>query len=585
MARRISIQVFLFVVVVLLSFFIVFPWAVAQEMTGGVIQIDGEDIVVDWGSKDGIQEGMHFILYRNKEMVHPATGERINVQRDLVGRIEVHKVDEQYAVGKLIRQVKTPVVGDMVELVIDSGAPLAPPPASEQKDGKVIDVRSGHVAFDLGEQEGVESDLLFDVVRYADSVHPRTGEFLGRKRIELGQIKVIKVENENSIGRIISRGEDVRVGDQVELSNQQLADLELELLGTQQTQGGAGGIQNRYIGEIISIQGNAISVRWYGASRGQVGERLGVYRQETMVHPVTAQIIGEPMVLIAQVLIDEVNGNTAQGTLTNIEAVVSQNDQVGLLSEDVLLAALPGQRPAPAMPVKRRSLATKGAAAEAQSITEQVIRNQRELYALRGMSDKLERIERSIGEQQAVTRHLQRDITLIKERLNALTLKGGQSLIGGGPGIEFLGSDDAEVQTMRFAYTDDVDLQVQVHGKTFLVKMDVDSVKLEDITDAVEDSAGMAMAPQLDEEGDTMINPLLAEEGQEEVSEGGFFSGWVLYAGIGILLLLLGGGGFFFMQKRKSGVAGTSEEADLDEEDEELEEEVDEEEEQLEEIE
>lgn len=83
---------------------------------GYVIGVDGENISVDLGSKQGLRRGMKCIVYREgEEIKHPITGESLGRKTEELGEIRLIEVFDEYSVAKVTKSKDVPLkVGDRV---------------------------------------------------------------------------------------------------------------------------------------------------------------------------------------------------------------------------------------------------------------------------------------------------------------------------------------------------------------------------------------------------------------------------------------------------------------------------------------
>ena len=93
----------------------------AAELTGTVIGLDGDDLILDLGSADGLADGAVVELWRPVKIKHPVTG-KVLVDRFQIGTLEVHQARKSMSLaapsGALSRP---PQRGDVV--LVGRGAP------------------------------------------------------------------------------------------------------------------------------------------------------------------------------------------------------------------------------------------------------------------------------------------------------------------------------------------------------------------------------------------------------------------------------------------------------------------------------
>lgn len=95
-------------------------------LSGLIIGIDEKEIIIDKGSAQGVKPKDLFAVYRRgKKIVHPETQKTLGFTKELIGKIEITKVEENFAVGRVLMQrepfpVPTPITrfSDLKVLII-----------------------------------------------------------------------------------------------------------------------------------------------------------------------------------------------------------------------------------------------------------------------------------------------------------------------------------------------------------------------------------------------------------------------------------------------------------------------------------
>lgn len=95
-------------------------------ISGLIIGIDEKEIIIDKGSAQGVKPKDIFAVYkRGKKIVHPETQKTLGFTKELIGKIEITRVEENFAVGKALMQrepfpVPTPITrfSDLKVLII-----------------------------------------------------------------------------------------------------------------------------------------------------------------------------------------------------------------------------------------------------------------------------------------------------------------------------------------------------------------------------------------------------------------------------------------------------------------------------------
>lgn len=74
-------------------------------LTGYVVKKNPNSVVIDLGLDSGLAPGTEFIVYREGEaMKHPKTGEVLDVEKILTGRVEITKVSRNVAEGEIVNE-------------------------------------------------------------------------------------------------------------------------------------------------------------------------------------------------------------------------------------------------------------------------------------------------------------------------------------------------------------------------------------------------------------------------------------------------------------------------------------------------
>jgi hypothetical protein len=103
--------------------------AAVTELTGAVIGLDGDDLILDLGAADGLAEGAVVELWRPIKIKHPVTG-KVLTDRFRIGTLEIHQARKSMSLaapsGALTRK---PERGDVV--LVARGAPAGSSPSPQ----------------------------------------------------------------------------------------------------------------------------------------------------------------------------------------------------------------------------------------------------------------------------------------------------------------------------------------------------------------------------------------------------------------------------------------------------------------------
>jgi TolB-like protein len=91
-------------------------------LEGYVVHREKKSILIDLGRRAGVKRGMRFIAFKEGGIIkHPKTGEVLDVERIQTGIVEIKKVNEKTAQGKILEE-KTPDAieyGQMVKNIVE----------------------------------------------------------------------------------------------------------------------------------------------------------------------------------------------------------------------------------------------------------------------------------------------------------------------------------------------------------------------------------------------------------------------------------------------------------------------------------
>jgi formylglycine-generating enzyme required for sulfatase activity/TolB-like protein len=96
-------------------------------LTGYIVKRKGKSVLIDLGAASGLQSGMEFIVFKEGEVIkHPKTGEVLEVEQILTGKIKVTKIRTNVASGEIIQEEEGQKIlyGQLVQSV---RKPLPPP--------------------------------------------------------------------------------------------------------------------------------------------------------------------------------------------------------------------------------------------------------------------------------------------------------------------------------------------------------------------------------------------------------------------------------------------------------------------------
>lgn len=99
-------------------------------LTGYVVKKNPESVIIDLGLDSGLAPGTEFIVYREGEVIkHPKTGEVLDVEQIITGRLRIEKISKNVAEGDIISEEPGGIqYGHLVKSVQKELKSTAPPP-------------------------------------------------------------------------------------------------------------------------------------------------------------------------------------------------------------------------------------------------------------------------------------------------------------------------------------------------------------------------------------------------------------------------------------------------------------------------
>jgi hypothetical protein len=184
--------------------------ATPPELTGAVIGLDGDDLILDLGAADGLAEGAVVEIWRPIKIKHPVTG-KVLTDRFRIGTLEVHQARKSMSLaaptGTLSRK---PERGDVVLVARRAPAITAAPGPATTASGAATpeptlspdDVEAREIGVMLEQLAG--ADLGTRIVRYED---------LARTRPQ-GKYTRTLVEEAAALRQLVSRARNPRRGEE-----------------------------------------------------------------------------------------------------------------------------------------------------------------------------------------------------------------------------------------------------------------------------------------------------------------------------------------------------------------------------------
>lgn len=104
------------------------PPAPASDHRGYVVAVEGREVTIDLGAKDGAEPGQRFRVLVRKKLIHPVTGKAMFLRRP-VGVIQLTQVEDRLSLARVVDSQRPLAPGQEV-VPLAPGETAAPPPAA-----------------------------------------------------------------------------------------------------------------------------------------------------------------------------------------------------------------------------------------------------------------------------------------------------------------------------------------------------------------------------------------------------------------------------------------------------------------------
>lgn len=561
---------------ILLMLSLMLSGPVFSQQTGRVLGMQNGLVKLNWGSEDGIVKGVLLNVYRVNQIKHPATGEVLGVDEKLIATIEVEESDTQTSLAKIIRSTNDIDLNDIVRVSFETG--LVSNNNIVLEKGVITNVSNNLVSFNMGSNDGIETNLLFDIFRnIAATQHPQTGERIPARDRYIGRLVVTETKQNTATGQLIAFERDILSGDKVYLSRQQAGDIEIDkaiteaqssTIGQRISQEDISTVQQDAISEpgyivatITRVDNSDLYFIWRGPYDFQSGRVFGIYRKESLYHPDSGELIGTPHILIGKAKLVETLGELGRALLLSYDADILSEDLVGMMEGETVRE---GQIITPGNSKEIFQSQSSDILIRANDLTNSVRKIQAEMAIVKAALNKLDRIDRELASQKVMTQNLASSVNEIK----AILL--GEGISYGGAGIrpsmtsiertEMPGSD---FNVLRIKYSEGMNVNFEVVDNNIIVKLELDSLGRtmlvpEEIPMETpsQQNDSLQSNPAIDQ-GSTSLEDtsgsgeLSIAEDEESVP---FYKDWLWISVIIIILLGVAGGLYFMLvMKKKSG--------------------------------
>ena len=160
-------------------------------------------------------------------------GKILNVNNIITG--SVAKTGQMYIISIRLVDVETSSIISMEKIETDS-EDLLSPAATKLADhfsktvavkGKVLKITDDNeIIINIGSKDGAEKGQELDIERLGEAVKDETGTVVYQKKKTVAKIRVEDVSPVASSVKILSKTEDVKIGDSIEIKNEQTQPLE-----------------------------------------------------------------------------------------------------------------------------------------------------------------------------------------------------------------------------------------------------------------------------------------------------------------------------------------------------------------------
>ena len=523
--------------------FVLTAFTFGQSIEGKITKISGNKIEINLGSLDGIVKDTNIEIYKKSRLLHPVTGEEIRTQKERIGVIRIDDIEYDKSSGTLVTYQKTPVVGDLVEIMLDDYEYVMNDKVLTGR-GQVKDAGLNSAIITLGKRDNIEEGLIFDVFRSSQAVNPETGEKIQSKSEKVGRLLVSTVRETDSYCRIVDGS--IQIGDEIALAEEQQDDINLERrLYDQPEETAVQVMKDPGIGRIYKIDSGGIHIYFDKLYNFKAGDILAVYRNEKLIHPVTNKFLGEELIKVGEISLTDLTDKEGIAKVISSDADIKVADVVKVLR-------LAAREPAAAEQPGDTAADDAGMRQQAINLTQEILSIQKEISTLKVMAYKVDQIDRELKEQRRLTTSLQEDVSELKDLIKYGTIERKEPLEGG-PEVRLLGETATKENTFTVRYSDDIPLKFQIKNKTLTVGIDVDSSRF----------TGMEY-PEDDSTAAMMMSGAVG---------GAWYTNWMFWAGATILELLAIGFLVMTIKKKKGKVSAVDEDEEEYDEEEEMEEE------------
>ncbi|MFC1555068.1 hypothetical protein ACFL7D_10565, partial [candidate division KSB1 bacterium] len=537
---------------------------------------------INWGTNDGITEGVILNVYREDIVYHSATGEQLTSTEKLIGKLEINQTQADYSIASVRMSDQSFRVGDIIKISYDE---MAEDPAvrMSQDMGTIQSIEDLIVTFNLGRQDGVEINQYFDVFRdIGPSAHPVTGIAISAKTIYIGRLIVISVDQNTSKARIAQRERDVNIGDRIELSPLQASDIMMmeetpeeammqrelpaEMTTTQSEVTKPLTPPDKIVGTVTRVSGRDIYFLWRSNYGFDVGRVFAIYRRIDIEHPETGIIIDNPLIQVGTATLSESIGKLGKAFISSSDDDIIMNDYLGL-SEGEMVSS--NQVIGPQNIEQVYNVQRSDILGIAEDLTNQIVQMRTELDGVKETISKISSIEANLAAQRAMNVQNRETLRTIQAMLEG-NYPEGYSLSESGASMELSEVPLRGTNVVKFEYPKDIDIDFQSLSQIITALMTSEGADLSTIAQSLS-SSQQQVTQMTSQPGDTTLgaNTQITSGDDTVEGESGFWGSLfdikMLSIIIGSLAVVAGGLYFLLFMKKKSPSSPVAEEGEDDE--------------------
>ncbi len=187
----------------------------------------GEPVYLEFENKDEVRIGQQFSVYTViHDVIHPVTDELLGQKIQVLGIVEVDRVDDHVVTGHLARSFNEIERGALLTPLLNHYQVVSPKQNLLDLQGLLVssfrDIREigqFHVAFiDKGAKDGVQIGNRLFVLRRGDGYVELEEEFQAKLPWEqVGELLVVETQDRNSTVLVTRSTVELHVGDRVEM--------------------------------------------------------------------------------------------------------------------------------------------------------------------------------------------------------------------------------------------------------------------------------------------------------------------------------------------------------------------------------